>query len=144
MLDQAGTHPDTGLSVSLRNKKWERLSLRQVEINAETILNLQMRINRTNAESNAERPLGTERYLEDQCRLKFLQLIDHPPALADKAVAEMLRCSYLSATGANDYAGTMKAFDEFWRTYFDRGDIKASRATDSGAAPRAEAIGLMV
>ena len=137
VLDSAGTHPDTGLSVSLRNKKWEGLSLRQLAISPETILNLQMVINRT----NAERPVGTERYTADQCRLKFLQLIDHPTALADKAVAEMQRCSYVTATGANDYAATVKAFDELWRTYFDRGDIKPSaRAADSSAGARGNRV----
>ena len=127
----------TGLSVSLRNKKWEGLSLRQLAINPETILNPQMVINRT----NAERPVGTERYTADQCRLKFLQLIDHPTALADKAVAEMQRCSYVTATGANDYAATVEAFDELWRTYFDRGDIKPSaRAADSSAGARGNRV----
>ena len=137
VLDSAGTHPDTGLSVSLRNKKWEGLSLRQLAINPETILNLQMVINRT----NAERPVGTERYTADQCRLKFLQLIDHPTALADKAVSEMQRCSYVTATRANDYAATVKAFDELWRTYFDRGDIKPSaKAADSSVGARGNRV----
>ena len=55
--------------------------MRQIGYTPESMINLKAAIDQT----NSERPVPSQKSAED-CRLKFLSLIDAPQALADKAV----------------------------------------------------------
>ena len=104
--------------------------LRVVGYNPESMVQLKSLIDQT----NSKRP-AADRFNDDACRIKFLSLIDSPTALTDKAVAEMQAGTYLVA-GNPDYGATVNGFDELWRTYFTRGDIKPRAGIDQG--PRAQ------
>lgn len=72
--DHYGMLPQTGLANNTRNLVWASLSLRQVGISAESMINLKMLIDQT----NLERPLAMQ-FSDDECRIKFLSLITTPP-----------------------------------------------------------------
>ena len=119
VADHFGLQPVSGLSETSRDQMWHGMTARPVGRSPETMIQLKDMVDKI----NNERPVGV-RFDDDRCRLKFLSLIDSPPSLISKAVEEMQRCSYLNAAGAPDYLGTVNAFDELWRLYFSRGDVR--------------------
>ena len=92
-------------------------------------------IDRTNRERNPPYP-------PEDCRIKFLELIDTPQALVDKAIAQMQQSTYLMPNGQPSYEMTCAAFDELWRTYFNRGDVKY-RAPASTSGPPSNRVDAM-
>ena len=72
---------------------------------------------------NMERPAAVQ-YTDEQCRIKFISLIDAPQSLVDKAKEEMQRGTYKNAGGVVDFHETAAGFDELWRINFARGSIK--------------------
>ena len=126
ITDSFGISPNTGLSRLQRASKWDMITLRVIGYHPESVVQLKSLIDQT----NSERPVA-EQYNDDACRIKFLSLIDTPTALADKAVAEMQAGTY-RVGGVPDYGATVNGFDELWRTYFTRGDIKPRPGIDQG------------
>ena len=77
-------------------------------------------------QTNQERP-GPVRKTPEECRIKFLSLIEGHTALVNKAISEMQQSTYLVG-GVADYDSTVDGFDELWRAYMSRGDIKPRNA----------------
>jgi hypothetical protein len=80
---------------------------------------------------NLERPAG-DQFTDEQCRIKFLSLIDTPQSLVDKAIEEMQRGSYRNAAGIVTLGETVAGFDELWRVNFARGAIKFAAPPQQG------------
>ena len=89
ILDRYGYPPATGLTAHHRDLAWAQLSLRQVGYVEESMLKLKSAI----SQLNMERPAAVQ-FTDEQCRIKFLSLIDTPQSLVDKATEEMQRGTY--------------------------------------------------
>ena len=127
VLRRHGIMPTTGLTTVTQTSKWETMTLRKVGYTPESMIELKNLIDSTNMQLTTVHPANV-------CRLKFLQLIDTPAALVDKAVSELQRATYLDGAGLPDYGATVAAFDELWRTYFSRGDVKHRAPAGDGAS----------
>ena len=123
VADSFGNLPVSGLTAIDRDIKWNDISMRQVGYTPESMIDLKAAIDQTNAERPGGLPPGGSQKTPEECRLKFLSLIDAPQALADKAVNECQASTYLVG-GNPDYDSTVAGFDELWRTYYRRGDVK--------------------
>ena len=80
---------------------------------------------------NMERPAAVQ-FTDEQCRIKFLSLIDTPQSLVDKATEEMQRGTYKNPSGVADFNETAAGFDELWRINFARGSIKHTPPPQQG------------
>ena len=131
VVESFGNQPTTGLTASERNSRWESLSMRHVGNNMESLISLKALIDQT----NDERPVP-DQFTEEDCRLKFLRMIDTPRQLVDIAIREMQQCSYLDpVTGLPSYTETANKLDELWRAYMKRGDIQQSQPTQRHSGP---------
>ena len=127
ILDNYGRPPTTGLTAHHRDMAWAQLSLRQVGYSEESMLKLKAAV----TQLNLERPAG-DQFTDEQCRIKFLSLIDTPQSLVDKAIEEMQRGSYRNAAGLVTLGETAAGFDEHWRVNFARGAIKFAAPPQQG------------
>ena len=90
-----------------------------------------MKLKSAISQLNMERPAALQ-FSDEQCRIKFLSLIDAPQSLVDKATEEMQRGTYKNAAGAAGFHETAAGFDELWRINFARGSIKYAPPPQQG------------
>ena len=101
-----GNLPTSGLTSQSRDDRWTGLTLKAVGYTAESMIGLKALIDQT----NQERP-GPVRKTPEECRIKFLSLIEGHTALVNKAISEMQQSTYLVG-GVADYDSTVDGFDE--------------------------------
>jgi len=114
----------TALTDKQKQKRWEDISLRSIGYKLESLVDLKAEIDKTNGER-------TVPYTAEECRVKFLDCINTPDVLLNKAIGELQQSTYLDAAGNPSYDGTFAGFDELWRHYVTHTNlIKMTPARD--------------